>query len=455
MRVRIGICLTGVLILSQGMAQPPHSLRMMAEWEPVEWLVVSWPQPFPALREIVSYAQEVCSVMVITPDPHTAREYLLQGKVPLSRVVFRTASVNSVWIRDYGPMTLYAGAAQTRLLADWTYNRPRPLDDRVPELISLWLGDSLLPTGPPQRLLTHAGGNLLADGLGTGFSSRLVLRENAQGMSGSRAEKLVRDIAHDYLGINRYILMRELPYDGIHHLDMHLKLLDEETLLAGMYPPGVSDGPWIAHNLAELQETYQNPLGRPYRILPIPMPTDHGRYPDQGGRYFSYVNSVIVNTLVLVPQYGLPEDSLALELYRQYMPGYHIKGINCREMISAGGALHCLTQTIGVREPCQIIHAHLDARPAGDTWIRARVHTAANLQAVVLVYAQGPEADWHRIPMTQDTVSGYWVAQLPPGQAGDSCRYYLEAITPSRTFRRPAPGPAGAWVVRWQASPYR
>ena len=38
------------------------------------------------------------------------------------------------------------------------------------------------------------------------------------------------------MGINRYITMPTLPYDGIHHIDMHMKLLDEETLLVGEYP---------------------------------------------------------------------------------------------------------------------------------------------------------------------------------------------------------------------------
>lgn len=35
------------------------------------------------------------------------------------------------------------------------------------------------------------------------------------------------------MGIERYIKMQTLPYDGIHHIDMHMKLLDEETLLVG------------------------------------------------------------------------------------------------------------------------------------------------------------------------------------------------------------------------------
>ena len=38
-------------------------------------------------------------------------------------------------------------------------------------------------------------------------------------------------------------------YDGIHHIDMHMKLLDESTLLVSEYPTGVADGPQIEANL--------------------------------------------------------------------------------------------------------------------------------------------------------------------------------------------------------------
>ena len=34
-----------------------------------------------------------------------------------------------------------------------------------------------------------------------------------------------------FMGIERYIKMETLPYDEIHHIDMHMKLLDEETIL--------------------------------------------------------------------------------------------------------------------------------------------------------------------------------------------------------------------------------
>ncbi|MBK6894547.1 MAG: hypothetical protein IPH00_15825 [Flavobacteriales bacterium] len=47
----------------------------------------------------------------------------------------------------------------------------------------------------------------------------------------------VDTLMSEWMGISlgRYIKMTTLPYDGIHHIDMHMKLLDEETLLVGAH----------------------------------------------------------------------------------------------------------------------------------------------------------------------------------------------------------------------------
>ena len=66
----------------------------------------------------------------------------------------------------------------------------------------------------------------MCDGFGTGFSSKLTLDENTL-----HTEAEVDTIMKKFMGINRYIKMETLPYDDIHHIDMHMKLLDEETIL--------------------------------------------------------------------------------------------------------------------------------------------------------------------------------------------------------------------------------
>ena len=59
----------------------------------------------------------------------------------------------------------------------------------------------------------------------------------------------IEGILADFMGLHTYVRMENLPFDGIHHIDMHMKLLDEETILMAEYPAGVADGPQIEANL--------------------------------------------------------------------------------------------------------------------------------------------------------------------------------------------------------------
>ena len=131
------------------------------------------------------------------------------------------------------------------------------------------------------------------------------------------------------MGIENYIIMENLPYDGIHHIDMHMKLLNEETLLIAEYPEGVADGPQIESNIQYIIENYNSAFGTPFNIIRIPSPpSSTGNYPDDNGYYRTYTNSVFVNNTVLVPFYRTEYDTIAQRIYEQALPGYNIVGID-------------------------------------------------------------------------------------------------------------------------------
>ena len=70
----------------------------------------------------------------------------------------------------------------------------------------------------------------MTDGLGNAFASSLILNENEAGNPygvSAKTESQIDEIMNAYMGIDQYIKMDILPYDVIHHIDMHMKLLDE------------------------------------------------------------------------------------------------------------------------------------------------------------------------------------------------------------------------------------
>ena len=213
------------------------------------------------------HARQVVKVYIVCDNISYVQNYLTNGNVPLDNIEFLQASFNSVWVRDFGPQSIYLAEDGQLAFTDWVYNRPRPYDDQIPVVMANHLDLPIYQmTNNPNRLIA-TGGNFMTDGFGTAFSSELILTENS-----SLSETQIDNIVYNFMGIERYIKMPELPFDNISHIDMHMKLINEEILLVGQFPTGVSDGPYIESNLQEVLNTYPSVYNRPYKVVRIPMP---------------------------------------------------------------------------------------------------------------------------------------------------------------------------------------
>jgi len=438
---RAGTVLPGITSIT-----PPTSpVRTIAEWEELQALVIGWKTYPSMLREIVRAAKNETKVIIVYTSPDNATSltsYLAAGGVDTVNVVLLNASLNTVWSRDYGPWSAYTNDVDSLITIDWIYNRPRPQDDLVPVVISNYLGTPLYQTTTAPWNLIHTGGNFMTDGLGTGFSSNLIVDENP-----TLAIANIDTIMSRFMGINRYIKMPTLPYDAIHHIDMHMKLLNEETILMGEYPQGIADGPQIEANLQFVISNYMSPFGTPYKVIRIPMPDDNGLYPNTSGDYFTYTNSSFINKTIIVPTYNIPEDSTALRIYREALPGYNVVGITSTLSISALGALHCITKEIGTSDPLLIVHQPLSntTDTINDYIVNGRIQHRSGIQSAVVYYRTDtlqPFSSSIMVNINGNEFSG----AIPAQPAGTRVYYYIEALSISgKTAVRPMPAPAGYW----------
>ena len=420
---------------------PSEPVRTMAEWEELQGIMITWTSQYTILRQIVDYAQEECLVYIVCSDSNSVKNYLTAYNIPLYNLKFMEAPYNSIWIRDYGPWTAYSENTDTLNIIDWIYNRPRPYDDQIPAVFANYINAPYYAATSPPYDLIHSGGNFFVDGHGTGFSSKLILQENP-----GKTEAEIDTIMKKYLGIKQYIKMETLPYDVVHHIDMHMKLLDEETLLVGEYPPGVSDGPQIEANLQYLLNNFQSCYGRPFKVVRIPMPPDqYGHYPNQGGDYRTYTNSVIINKTVIIPTYQYQYDTTAFRIYREAMPGYKIVGINSNSIIPMLGAIHCIVKEVGARNPIWISHPPLENQP--DTTqgydIIAAIKTNSGVAAAEVYWTTDTTAGFTALPMTPlpgDT----FLTTIPAQPGGSTVFYYLSAQSNlGKTITKPLTAPAG------------
>lgn len=439
---------------SQITPPPSTPIRTMAEWEEIEYIVVSWDDGFKnILRQIVDAAVKECKVIIVTRNQSSVSNYLTSNGVDITNVRFLNANSDSIWMRDYAGNTIYSNDVEERGLTDWIYNRPRPNDDVVPSAYANLLNIPIYVTNSGTNDLVNTGGNFMTDGLGNGFSSDLVLNENEQGNPygvSVKDENQIDDIMLDYMGIDNYIKMRKLIYDQISHIDMHMKLLDEETILVSRYPDGVADGPRINQNINYVLDNFNSHFGTPYKIKWIDAPpSSNGDYPDSGGFYRTYSNSIIINKTILMPTYSQQYDTAAIEKYKEFMPGYNIVGIdvdNANEnLISLVGAIHCITHSIGVKDPLWIVHQPVE-QAITSIPISAMIKHKSGVNKASIFWKAENETTFNEIDMTGS--GDTWTTAISIPANVNKINYYIAAEANSgKQLNRPMVAPEGFWTV--------
>ena len=221
----------------------------------------------------------------------------------------------------------------------------------------------------------------------------------------------------------------------------------KKQLLIGQYPPGIADGPQIEANIQYIQSNYLDCYGRPYKIVRIPMPpSPGGQYPPSSS-YFTYTNSLIVNKTVLVPIYGFSQDTTALRIYRENMPGYNVIGYDCNAPIPSGGAIHCITKEIGTRNPVLIYHARLQntTDTVNNYTVLANIKNKFGIDSAFVYWSTDTSSGFNRLIMT-NSGGNNWIAAIPHQSAGKKVYYYIKARTANgKYFSKPMPAPRGNW----------
>jgi agmatine/peptidylarginine deiminase len=187
------------------------------------------------------------------------------------------------------------------------------------------------------------GGSIESDGKGTIFTTSqcLLAPHRNQPLSRSEIEQRLKDYlcAERVLWIDHGSLAGD-DTDG--HIDTLVRICPDDTLLYIR-----CDDPCDEH-YAELQlmeeqlHTFRTIDGRPYRLLPLPMP--HPIYELNNRLPATYANFLVINGAVLVPTYAQPDlDAKAMHIIGEAFPGRDIVGIDCRPLIQQHGSLHCCT----------------------------------------------------------------------------------------------------------------
>jgi len=309
---------------------PAGTVFTPPEYAPNEGLILSWVNQQTALLTTMATAittgdPDAKVFIAVTQARRAAAETALANAgAVMSRVKFIVGVTDSIWMRDYGPRFIVSNGK--RAIVDHLYNRPRPNDDRFPQLWQAASGDARF-----ELPLEHGGGNFHLFGNREAFMTSLVLTENPT----LRAAD-VRDLYVSYQG-QQLDIRDPFPssFDSTQHIDMWMLPLSDSKVMISKYDPSLT----VPYQVSEAAAT--DLASRGYEVFRTP-----GW--QSGNVHYTYANAVLINRLALVCQFNgqTTRNQQALATFQSALPDKQIVPIDCSSIISLAGAMHCIVMHV-------------------------------------------------------------------------------------------------------------
>ncbi|RLD17978.1 MAG: hypothetical protein DRI69_11205 [Bacteroidetes bacterium] len=469
--------------------------RTAAEWEPAKGVFFVWPPVIPK-ELIIEFANDTHIYPFVEGEAGKteAEEWFERWGIDLTNVTFINLKTDMEDTpRDWGPSAVFTKNREFKI-TDGQYRYACPLTDLAcndslefsktnsGQIYHSPMDSAIVPMAHQLGLevldipFANTGGNVLTDGIGTAFSTCVLLTENR--FNGISDEEFFQ-LNDSLLGFTKYNIISNFDKIGIQHIDCLLKLVDEETILVAQPPEdhelfSIYDD-IIENELSKLKTAY----GRPYTIKRIKIAP---YYEDEQTAYLTaYTNSIILNKNVYVPLFGVKEDSLALKTWESVMPGYAIKGFSYvldeqpfKSKFKFEGFDELEVKTGWLYEDA--VHCRVKAIWDGDMiFISVKkilpeisLNQEATLHATVIDYSGAGlsindiflnwrvkgKTEWSMIKMNMDNNLNHWVASILQHENETVIEYYVEAQSNSgKTQRRPITAPEGYYTFKYVAQP--
>ncbi|GAV56462.1 PAD_porph domain-containing protein [Cephalotus follicularis] len=362
-----------------------HGFHMPAEWEPHSQCWMGWPERQDNWRDNAVHAQQIFARVAsaiskfepVTVCASAAQWDNARSQLP-EHVRVVEMSMNDSWFRDTGPTfvvnksTSNSGTPEQKVAGiDWNFNswggvydgcyQDWSLDILVARKI---LGIEKLPRFPHTMILE--GGSIHVDGEGTCLTTEECL------LNKNRNPHLTKDQIESelkaYLGVRKVIW---LPF-GLYVLTGDDDTNGHIDNMCCFVKPGVVLLSWTDDKTdAQYERSIEafsvlsdatDAIGRKLEIIKLHVPgplymtdeeaagvvqDDEAKSRLPGTRLAaSYLNFYIANGAIITPQFGDQKwDDEAVRVLSQTFPDHEMVKIEgAREIVLAGGNIHCITQ---------------------------------------------------------------------------------------------------------------
>ena len=365
-----------------GSTPKQDGFRMPGEFEPQEHIFMIWPERPDNWRQGAKPAQKAFTEVAIAIAKHTPVTMLVnnsqyancRARLPEHIRVVEMSSDDS-WCRDCGPTFVINDKGEIRGV-DWIFNAwgglvdglyfPWANDDAMAQKICDLQGIDSYRTDadscPAGLDFILEGGSIHVDGEGTLITTEMCLLNEAAGRNVPNLDKeQIEMMLKEYLNLEKIIWIKDGidPYETNGHIDD----------VACYIRPGEVACIWTDdpnHPFYEPAQAAYKTLseatdakGRKLKVYKMCMTkepcylkdawsidTATGAIPREEGEISiaSYMNFLITNNAIILPQYGDENDALAVQQAQEMFPGYTIEPVMTTEVAYGGGNIHCITQ---------------------------------------------------------------------------------------------------------------
>lgn len=313
-------------------------------------LVRYYPQLFVDFVRVTH--ERIKLIGIIAPEWRDLADLLLGAAgLPMDAVKFVEATTTSVWARDWSPFMGYDSTGRRcQLYVDRSHMRHR--DDIAARKVF----QELFPNDPIREVpILMEGGNLLSNGQGLVLSSNTVNHANRAQYEHNQIAEILKNL----LGGEVWASVPQLHAEHTGHIDLFTTFLRPDFLVvASVEPSDNKTNHQSLNNIASKLDGIPTKSGK-LQVARVPMGSSKDTY------FRSYNNVIFANKTLLVsnfPQSNAKLDRRVIDIYREYLPGWDVIGINLGDLHRKHGGLHCLS--VNIPPPQRILKAQLQSSSA-------------------------------------------------------------------------------------------
>lgn len=355
----------------EGTTPKQDGFRMPGEFEEQEQIWMLWPErpdnwrngAKPAQKTFVNVAKAIREFEPVTVCVNPSQYQNARAQLPKDIRVVEMTSDDS-WIRDCGPTFVVNDKGEIRG-CDWSFNAwgglvdglyfPWDQDDLVAQKVCEIEGVDSYRTDD----FVLEGGSIHVDGEGTLITTEMCLLSEGRNPHMNKEE--IEKKLCDYLNLEKVIWIK----DGIDPAETNGHIDD----VACYVRPGEVACIWTEDTenpfYEQAQAAYKtlseatDAKGRKLKVHKLCLTKKpcyltgadtidyvEGTLPREEGEISiaSYMNFLIVNGGIILPQYGDENDALAVEQVQAMFPERRVVGVRTEEVAYGGGNIHCITQ---------------------------------------------------------------------------------------------------------------